>query len=50
MEKTLITNNQGDFKLKEFQSSGMPGVSRTDDGDHINVKYVNRFTMYDEKE
>lgn len=50
VEKTLITSKTGDFHLKEYTPSTAPSVSRTETADNIEVKYVNRFSIYDETE
>ena len=50
VEHKLISSKTGDFHLKEYKPSTAPSVQRTETEDNIEVKYVNRFTLFDETE
>lgn len=50
VEHKLISNKTGDFHFKPFTAGTAPSVSRNDTADEIEVKYVNRFTIFDETE
>lgn len=50
VEHKLISNKTGDFHFKPYTAGTAPSVSRNDTADEIEVKYVNRFTIFDETE
>lgn len=50
VDKTLITSKIDDFHFKESPATSGPSVSRTETADNIEVKYINRFTLFNEDE
>lgn len=50
VEQQLISSKTDDFHFTEYKQGTHPSVERNETADNIQVKYVNRFTLYDETE
>jgi hypothetical protein len=50
VEPKLISSKKEDFHFTQYTAGTAPSVERVDTAENIEVKYVNRFTLYDETE
>lgn len=50
VEPKLISSKKDDFHFTQYTPGTAPSVERVDTAENIEVKYVNRFTLYDETE
>jgi hypothetical protein len=48
VEPKLISSKKEDFHFTQYTAGTAPSVERVDTAENIEVKYVNRFTLYDE--
>ena len=50
VEQKLISSKKDDFHFSSYTQGTAPSVERVETAENIEVKYVNRFTIYDETE